>query len=222
MKVIGISGYARCGKDTFVEIAKDILRRNGYSPFRVAFADKLREEVQHMLGTYEFKTSVYTDDTAEKTINRPLCVWWGCQRRTESPDGGYWIRMVDEKIRQYEDSSTRCGIDTDKMVFLVSDVRFKNEAEWVKNKWNGSVIHLKRWTLTEQVSPEGFIDLYKKYDEAPNAEEAKNDPLVIEIADHHAEWENLKLRSTATLSPELKAVVLKSLNEVKYFNGVLK
>ena len=69
IKVIGIAGMARAGKDTFVGIAKNILRRNNYRPIRVAFADKLKEEVLAMLKSNGFQLDITKLSPEEQFFN---------------------------------------------------------------------------------------------------------------------------------------------------------
>lgn len=220
MKVIGIAGYARAGKDTFVGIAKELLIANGFRPTRLAFADKLKEEAEAMLVSNQFKASVKTTDPTIKTQMRPLMVWWGCQRRYESDGGLYWVNEVDKQIENLEKCEAYGG-HMGSGVILVSDVRFPNEAKWVHEKWGGSVIHLKRfsnnWRKGGQDGSDEF--LVKEYDAAPNEEEAKQDPMVEAMADVHAEWENQKASSTeeAIKMEKLKGTVLAALNQTKFF-----
>ena len=217
-KVLGIAGYARCGKDTFVGIAKEILTKNGYHPVRVAFADSLKQEVTEMLKVNNFKTSVYTEEIEEKKLIRPLLVWWGCQRRYESPDGLHWVNVAEKKIRYYIED---IKIDPEKIIFLVSDVRFLNESRWIHNSFNGEVIHLKRFSIKEcRAGQDGSdVGFSKIYDPGPNDEELKNDPLVQEVADHRIEWESKKKMTSAEAIADvnLQKVVLETLNSTKYF-----
>jgi hypothetical protein len=225
MKVIGISGYARCGKDTFVAIAKNILKRNGYSPFRIAFADKLKEEVTEMLVTNNFKASVLTDDTEAKKLIRPLLVWWGCQRRRESDGGLYWVKTAEEKIKNYYAGARHSNIDDDKLVMLVSDVRFPNEARWIHETFDGDVIHLRKYTVQSLTDSPAFVyglstavEFQRIYDEAPNEEEKIQDPIVREMADQRIDWE--KSLSTDVLNDsKLNEIVLDALNRTKYFKN---
>lgn len=218
-KIIGIGGYARCGKDTFVKIAKNVLRKNGYTPFRVAFADVLKEEVAQMLRANNFPLDVYTDKIEEKTQLRPLLVWWGCARRNMTKEGLYWVNEASE----YIDDVVSDNYETpkDRLVALVSDVRFPNEAQWIHDN-NGWFIHLKRYNLVD-TWPNGQKrddDIYR-FDPAPNEEEAKQDPLIQKMADYMVEWEN-----KGKLTPEdaenndyLYETVLKTLNACPFFNG---
>ena len=211
MKVIGIAGYARCGKDTFVGIARQILSEHGYNPIRIAFADELKKEVQSMLQQNKFVGTIYDETPDGKKFNRPLLVWWGCQRRIESPDGLYWVNRANDAIR----SKITNYSNLNSLVFLVSDVRFLNEAEWVHNSWNGKVIHLKRYAIDKLETTEKQ-DVFV-YDPAPNEEEAKNDPLVERVADYKVEWENKgKLTSEEAIqNPYLREIVYGVLQEMK-------
>lgn len=225
MKIIGIGGLARSGKDTFVAIAKNILKRNGYAPFRIAFADKLKEEVEAMLVANNFKASVLTDDTEAKKLIRPLLVWWGCQRRQESENGLYWVKTAENKIRNYYAGARHSNIDDDKLIMLVSDVRFPNEAKWIHETFDGEVIHLRKYTVHTSDSPalvygvSSNMEFHRMYDEAPNEEEKKHDPLVREMSDQRVDWEKVSSSNSSDIlnDPMLNEIVLNALNNTKYF-----
>jgi hypothetical protein len=201
LKVIGVGGFARSGKDTFVNVAKKILTQNGYSAHRIAFADALKDEVQSMLRNHRFTASVFIDDTEVKKIMRSLLVWWGCQRRIESEDGLYWVDIVHRQLEQVQrlaETMDVADVAVDKIVYLVSDVRFPNEAKWVHEAWNGWFVHVKKYSLcyeNVQMYDDGTVEqsgpLHKKYDLAPNEEEAKQDPIIQELADDRLELENV-------------------------------
>ena len=220
MKVIGIAGYARCGKDTFVNIAKNILTANGYRPTRFAFADMLKDEVQTMLEAHNFQATVRTEDIQKKTQVRPLLVWWGCQRRYESDGGMYWVNEIDKQLAMKDECEARGG-HIGSGVALISDVRFPNEARWVHEKWGGSVIHLRRWKSEWRKGGQDDSDeiFTKVYDDAPNEEEARQDPLVEAMADVKTEWEGKgkPTAAEASLEPALMQVVLDALNSTKIF-----
>lgn len=219
MKVIGVGGYARCGKDTFVGIAKQILSKNNYRPMRVAFADTLKDEVQSMFNSNNFDLDIYTTNTSLKSKLRPLLVWWGCARRDLSEGGLYWVNVVDKQLREIEADYIRNGESTDQIVALISDVRFPNEAQWLHEKWNGQLIHLRRWTSKQVRDGYGDDVFAKVFDDAPNEEEAKNDPLIREVADVKVEWEskNILPGADATQDAYLRKQVQDALNSTKYF-----
>jgi hypothetical protein len=228
MKIIGIAGYAKAGKDTFVGIAKTVLQRNNYTPMRVAFADRLKEEVQRMLEQNNFQINVTRLIPEEKERVRPVFVFWGCQRRHESEKGMYWVNIVDNYLDTIIRDHLENGQSTERVVALVSDVRFPNEAKWVHEKWEGELIHLRRYRkIVNAMSAEsdGTITRHyiNDYDNAPNEEELKQDPLVLKQSDIRAEWENKGFPSStaAEADPELQKIVLDTLNKSKFFNGSL-
>lgn len=223
IKLLSIGGLSRAGKDTFVGIAKNILAKDGYKSLKIAFADNLKREVQIMLRDNGFKIDINNISAEEKERIRPLFVFWGNQRRRESEDGLYWIDIVDKKINFIcNDMNT----DPDKFIFFISDIRYMNEAKWIKETWKGEFIHLKRYSIKELVFREH--DVYEKkptrvYDPAPNEEELKQDPIIQEMADQKIEWENKKKLTLAEAieDPYLQNIVLKTLNKTKYFSGTL-
>lgn len=171
--VIGVGGFARSGKDTFVKIAKKILKENGYSSIKLAFADALREEIDHFL-IENYGISAWTDDTEEKTIIRPFLVAHGCGKRAQS-NGTYWVNKIDEAIE---------NIHFTEDVVFISDCRFPNEVDWVREKWGGWFVHLKKYSVVPGM---GFSKLY---DVAPNEEESIQDPICEAKADYKLELEN--------------------------------
>ena len=179
--IIGIGGLAMSGKDTFVKIAKKILKDNGYTSIKLAFADALKEELDPFTRKY-YNISVWTNDTKEKNLVRRSMVSHGCIMRDIDPE--YWIKKIDEAIET---------IHFVEDVIFISDCRFPNEVDWVHEKWSGWFVHLKKYLLiTEYPNGEKRDEnhIIKLYDKAPNEEEAVQDPLCIEKADYRLELEN--------------------------------
>ena len=197
--IIGIGGLARSGKDIFVKIAKKILKENGYSCIKLAFADALKEEIDPFLRE-QYNISAWTDDNQEKQLIRPYLVAHGCGKRIIS-NGRYWVDKIDQAIE---------SIHFNEDVIFISDCRFPNEADWLHEKWGGWLVHLKKYSVRMDVdhgklSPNEsqFYSDYpnlatnnipkkeiKIYDQAPNAEEASNDPLCEQKSDYRLELEN--------------------------------
>lgn len=226
IKVIGIGGFARAGKDAFVSIARNILERNNYHPQRFAFADNLKSEVAKMFVDNNFNLDVYTAEADAKAKLRPLMVWWGCARRDLSDGGLYWVEQVNQQLESIQRSAINSS-DESEFVALISDVRFVNEARWLHEKWNGQFIHLRRYSLQQIRDGYGDDALGKVFDSAPNVEEAKNDPLIRELADVKVEWESRGIPpgSSVTDDEYLQGKVLEALNSTKFFkhktNGIL-
>jgi hypothetical protein len=106
-RVIGISGKARHGKDSVVDIARAILDGEGV---RIAFADGVREEATNLHGWNGEK------DEAGRSLLQRI----GSVRREEDVD--YWVRRAWAKI-----SSVPAG-----SIVFIPDVRYENEAEAIR------------------------------------------------------------------------------------------
>lgn len=201
--VIGVGGFARSGKDTFVKIARKILSEHGYGSVKFAFADALKEEIDPFL-IQHYGISAWTEDSEEKKLIRPFLVAHGCGKRIQT-GGKYWIEKIDKSIK---------NVHPNEDVVFISDCRFPNEVEWVHEKWAGWFVHLRKFNMVndvdyefdyeshpeldgvehpEQYEPDAFIETpvtRKVYDEAPNAEEAENDPICACKSDTRLEMEN--------------------------------
>ena len=131
-KLIGITGYARSGKDTFYERCALHLNKEGKSSHRIAFADALKDELNPLLSKYA-GISAFTEDNAEKEIIRPLLVTYGTEIRRHL-NQNCWIEKVQPQVIDH--------LSQNEFVF-VTDVRFENEAQWIKMN-NGILIHVSR------------------------------------------------------------------------------
>lgn len=209
--VIGVGGFARSGKDTFVKIARKILSERGYRCIRLAFADALKEEIDPFLIKH-YGISAWTEDAEEKKLIRPFLVAHGCGKRIQT-NGKYWIEKIDYLIGAHHNShiiNSKEAVD----VIFISDCRFPNEVDWVHEKWGGWFVHLSKYNMVndisytfdyesypeldgvehpEQYEPDAYIEeevIRKIYDKAPNAEEAENDPICAVKSDTRLAMEN--------------------------------
>lgn len=130
MKIIGLSGKKLSGKDTIYRVARDIFtEQNAKSRVgRVAFGDALKAEVSEITG---FRTD-YIEDNKERF--RSLLQVWGTEFRREFHGHDYWIQKMGDIL-----TSSEPHYD---MIFI-TDVRFKNEAEYIK-EMGGQVIRVVR------------------------------------------------------------------------------
>lgn len=139
MELIGLSGYARSGKD---EAAKVLVEEFGFT--RVAFADKLRDflyalnpvvswksdtwvYVQDVIDVYGwdgYKSSIYGDEI------RRLLQRLGTEAGRQTLRDTIWI------------DAALTGLPEDAKV-VVTDCRFPNEAQAIKDR-SGSVWRVKR------------------------------------------------------------------------------
>jgi len=131
-KLIGISGYARSGKDTFYQRSAEILSKNEKQSVRLAFADALKQELDDLLVTH-LGISAFTEEDKEKELIRPLLVTYGTElRRKLNPN--CWIESIQDDVIGY--------LDDGNYVFI-TDVRFENEAQWIRMN-GGTLINVTR------------------------------------------------------------------------------
>jgi len=136
-KLIGLAGLARSGKDTFAEYLSQALHFEGNGFFhKYAFADPLKRSASEMFG---IELSVfYGGDEREK-----IDPHWGISPREMlqklGTEGGREIFGHDLWIKRaayvYKKDS--------KQHFLITDVRFEDEASWIRDN-GGIIIHISR------------------------------------------------------------------------------
>jgi hypothetical protein len=171
MKIIGISGYAGCGKDSFFNLLQK------YSPkvVRFALADALKEELKDFILS-NYGLDIYTCSREEKNKLRPLLVFHAGMKRNTT-NGTYWWKKLDAIIKEYPDQSK---------VGVITDIRYAaykhDEVSWLKEDMGGKLVHISKFKL----NPEGK----KVFAMPPNKEELVNDPLVVAKSDFRVFWED--------------------------------
>jgi len=149
MKLIGLSGAARSGKDT---VGEYLITKHNFK--RYAFADPLKRAASEMFG---IPLEDFHSDSKKEVVNK----FWGFSPRQIAQligtEGGrelfrddIWVRRAHlEYITHLEttamlpkeryDNGTVDGLNG----MVITDVRFPNEAEWIK-EFDGVVIHIER------------------------------------------------------------------------------
>lgn len=144
MEVVGISGYAKSGKDTAAEAL--MARSKDLWFLRVAFADALKRELAQALNLSVSDFCERLGDPSYKEAVRPLLVEWGRFRRFQRPD--YWLDLAKHEI----DRLGRPSLWSEKKVMrpsgmpiriVITDLRYANEADMVR-KFGGIVIGVTR------------------------------------------------------------------------------
>lgn len=131
-KLIGISGFARAGKDTFCERCSNILLKYGLKSKQFSFANALKAELDNLLLNHT-GISAFTEDDEQKKIIRPLLVTYGTEvRRKLNPE--CWIQSINSKVEE----SLKEGY-----YVFISDVRFLNEASWIQDT-GGLLFNIQR------------------------------------------------------------------------------
>ena len=165
---LGLCGSARCGKDSFYFIAKKYLSNLGYHPYRVSFADVLKQDVNEFL-LEKTGINAFTEDAEEKELIRDFLVAYGTKLMRRI-DENYWISKVEEAIHFPSRLNT---LPTSIPIF--TDVRYLNELKWIRETLSGTIIHITR---------AGTLPA--------NTEERKNDPILHLHSDLHLEWKDFK------------------------------
>lgn len=161
--IIGISGVARSGKDTLANHFVNIFKSLDIKAKRYAFADELKREVRPFL---KKKTGLdsFTQKDDEKKMIRPFLVAYGTHiRRALNQD--CWIETLSKFLKQNE-------------IAIVSDVRYKNEADWIQK--NGFLIHIAR------------LDKENNLVKPANDEERENDPILQAQANLSYVWQTVE------------------------------
>lgn len=167
--IIGLTGVARSGKDTFYSILKKYLEEKNIKSYRLAFADNLKLELNDFTKD-KFKIDLLNCSPEEKELVRPLMVSYGKCRRNQT-EGKYWTSMLDKKVEDL--------IKKD-ITPIVTDVRYieykEDEYSWLKSH-NGILIHISRKLDDGTIIPPA------------NIEEKANDNKLKAVADIFISWD---------------------------------
>ena len=158
--IIGLCGHARSGKDTFCESAKILLSKKEVGAARVAFADKIKEDLDDLCRN-KIGMSAFTDDPEEKKMLRPLFVTYGTDIMRKL-DSNWWIDKLDTKIQTH----FSCDV-----LPIITDVRYPNEMDWIREKNNGVIVYIAR----KGVGP-------------ANKEEKTNNSILENGSDYRVSW----------------------------------
>lgn len=178
-KIIGVTGFARSGKDTFFQESSKILSKA--KCYRYAFADALKDESDDFLKR-NVGISAFTENDKDKELIRPFLVTYGTHlRRKLNPN--CWIEKVEKLIDDNHQDSK------DNFIFI-TDVRFENEAQWIKSI-GGIITKVTRDNV-----------------KAANEEEHIQSALIEKHVDLHIIWPTYKpgdlSQSHSLLKPVLK------------------
>lgn len=167
--MIGLTGVARAGKDTFYLILNKFLKEKGLKSERLALADDLKKEI-HSFVKENFKIDIFKCSPEEKEMIRPLMVAYGKCKRIQS-DGTYWTSLIQQKVNSLIKNDT---------VPIITDVRYieykEDEYAWLK-KHNGLLVHISRKLENGEVLPPA------------NIEEKSNDNKLKTVSDISISWD---------------------------------
>ena len=143
MRIIGITGRARSGKDT---IANHLVYQHNFT--KVAFADPIKEGLAAMLNVTKPYLEEHKDEVwdslgaAPREALQTLGTEWG----RDIINRDIWIRLAQNKLYNFATLLVYPKI-------VIPDVRFNNEAAAIKS-WGGTVWEVERFPEDETVSTE--------------------------------------------------------------------
>ena len=214
MKLIGISGVARSGKDLFTTVAQEVLKQHGLKTERFALAYELKSDLKDLIHT-KTGIDVFTENTEEKNIIRPLLVAYGDVMR-KITEGKYWTKKVEQRL----------GKSNADVVFI-TDIRYdhyiEDECAWLQNKQSGKLIHVTKYVMSPMPQGKRFSKnkQVKVYQSAPNEHESLNDPKVRKRSDLKIEWEDVSSQGgDITKNATIVKIVTDALTEIKVLSNL--
>lgn len=147
--IIGLGHRKRVGKDTFAGYLEEVLEQCGYRAHRLAFALPMKESAANLFGAFGLRDAAFYEAHPEMRevilprlgkTPRQLWIEYGNAVRTFWPDA--WVELLNEQIEDI-----RYGFNEKErprpLAFIITDVRFPNEAEAIKS-WGGTLMEIRR------------------------------------------------------------------------------
>ena len=141
-KLIGISGKIGSGKSTLAEYLSEIIWNDlCIDSMVVSIGDAVKEECAAVFGfpvKYAYtqagkNTFISVPAQGKHMTIRKILQWWGTDIMRTLVDEDYWIKVLDQRLGDG--------------VVIIDDIRFPNEADYIKSK-GGYLIRLDT-TYTE-------------------------------------------------------------------------
>ena len=153
--VIGLHGKKGSGKDTFYRVLKE---SSEYSDriSKVAFADPIKEQVNNIFtlpceNAYDLFKRSYIDLPTHRIYGRHIVREIGMLMRSYNPH--QFCKYVQQKVSENPDR-----------IWVVTDVRFENEWEMLKDYYQSPIVHINRHSteidnhISEKPCEESVID----------------------------------------------------------------
>jgi predicted AAA+ superfamily ATPase len=181
--IVGITGCARSGKDTFCRLSAEVFKKEkDKNIVRAGFADAVKGDL-HQLLVKNVGISAYTNVDEEKELIRPLLVEYGTNlKRRLNPN--CWIERMQPNLDLAKHLNS---------TLMITDVRYENEIDFIEEK--GGVIV--------------YIDM--KGNKPANSEEEKNDEMLRNRAKETLVWDKVGADHSdlIKLKPKVSAILKK-------------
>ncbi len=128
MSLIGVSGKRGSGKDT---LANYLVRTYGFT--KLSFAALLKQHVRDFFGmTVEHTDGPLKEIVDERYSKSPRQIMIAIGQFYRSFDPDFWIKAAFKDIDPNKD-------------YVISDLRFKNEANYLRNVQGATIVRLNRY-----------------------------------------------------------------------------
>jgi hypothetical protein len=168
--IIGISGFARSGKDTFAKLLAERLEMDKIKTTILSFAFSLKADIDTFCLS-KINISAFTEETDLKSKIRPILIAYGACQRSIS-NGTYWL----EKIKPEIDMFFNNGGD----VVIVPDLRFKeysfDEYDFIRSYESNLVLTISK------TNADGTQN------EPAHESESRNFPFFLQNSDLNVNW----------------------------------
>lgn len=185
--IVGVSGVAGSGKDTFFQLLSERIPCRRYS-----LADGIKNEVNQW-SKFHYNIDSLNCTREQKEIIRPFWVYHGTYKRNNTK-GRYWIEKLNDFLIKDKFSGLK----------VITDIRYdeydNDEVFWLKNELNGILVHISQFEWQKDLEEGALV---KKIREPINSEEEKNNPKLKIKSDFQIEWEFLKNSQIKELSPHI-------------------
>jgi len=182
--LIGISGAARSGKDSFYLLLKKFLK-DYFIVNRSAFADELKSDIRPLL-LEKFDIDINSYSEKEKEAVRPLMVSYGTLAR--SIDENFWIKKISKKIKEEQDSG---------LISVITDVRYLNEQKWIKENFQETI----------------NVFIQRTDNNPANADESNNLPALKQNSDYIVVWDDFEDKNIKHGEDQVKSFIYARLKE---------
>ena len=170
--VIGISGFARSGKDTLANLLAKRLSTEGLNVKILSFAHALKSDMDDFCKS-KIGISSFSEDTELKSKIRPILIAYGaCQRQISG--GRYWLDKLKPEVDNF--------LSEQGDVVIIPDLRFKeynfDEYDFVKSYRNNIILTVAKILENGKQNPPA------------HESESKNFPFFLENSDHNLVWDS--------------------------------
>lgn len=142
--IIGLTGAKGSGKDHFFHTVKKNFPLHDVR--KIAYADPIKNELMHI---FNLETEQQYDDFKRTQINFALPKQVTRDMDIRSVDGRHVVREIGMLMRRYDENQFTKYVEqqiesTNGVIWCITDLRFQNELDSIKNRLGGIVVKIKR------------------------------------------------------------------------------